>query len=122
MKSEFKAVLLSAVVLGLIGTIDLGNVHPGSSFLGLAEAAQWSEGILKEVVGLTDGHARRQENHGIEILLQDGGIYPVDSEVRIKTPGGQPVPWEKVTFPSKIRYRLEKGLVVEIVLIEALPR
>jgi hypothetical protein len=122
MKSEFRAILLFALILTVTGMVDLDPGQTGRSFLKIAAAAQWSEGILKEAVGLSGKSIRKNGNHQVEIRLLSGDILPVDSEARIRNANGQPISWDQITFPSKIRYRLQNGVVQELVLIEALPR
>jgi len=122
MKSEFRAVLLFALILTLTGMVDLNPGRTGGPFVRIAAAAQWSEGILKEAVGLPGKGVRKNGNRQVEIRLLNGDILPMDSEARIRNANGQAISWDRITFPSKIRYRLEKGFVQELVLIEALPR
>jgi hypothetical protein len=122
MKSEFRNVLLFALILSWIGMVGLNPVQPGNSFLKIAAAAEWSEGILKEAVGMPGKGVRKNEKNPLEIRLLNGAIYPMDSEARIRNANGQSISWEGITYPSKIRFRLEKGTVQELVLIETLPR
>jgi hypothetical protein len=122
MRHAFKVVMVTGLVLSLAGFMELTPVQLGKYFSAVAEASEWSEGILAAVNGLSGKEGQAGAIGPIEIRLADGNSFTMDPKVRIRDTKGQPVLWEEITFPSKIRYLLDKGVVKEMVLIEALPR
>ena len=122
MRCEFKAVMLSGLILTLIGVVDLTPGQLGKSLSTVAEASEWSEGIVKAVNGLPAGEGQEKGVEPVTIKLDDGRILPLDPKARITDTRGNPIPLESFISPSKIRFLLEKGVVKEMVLIEALPR
>lgn len=122
MRHAFKVVMVAGLVLTLVAFVAPAPVQLGKFFSGIAEASEWSEGILAAVNGLPNKEGQAGTIGPIEIRLADGNSFPMDPKVRIRDTKGQPVLWEEITFPSKIRYLLDKGVVKEMVLIEVLPR
>jgi hypothetical protein len=122
MRCKFKMVMVAGFVLALVGSMNLTPIQRGESLSMAAEASEWSEGILKQVMGLSMKEGHDESNGLIEIGLRDGTILPLDPAVKIKDSQGNPISLEQFTFPSKIRFRLDKGVVKELVLIEAFPR
>jgi hypothetical protein len=121
MRQTFKVVMVTGLVLILVGFVALAPVQLGKSFYGVAEASEWSDTVLIQVTGLPQGGEEKAIGP-IEIELDNGTIFPLDPRVKLKDTKGQPVSLEQFTSPSKVRFILEKGVVKEMVLIEALPR
>lgn len=123
MNREFKAAILSGLVLTLIGFMDLTPVQLGKSlsFSTVAEASEWSEGILRAVYRLHAEEGQAGAIGPIEIRLDDGS-FPMNPKARIRDIRGIPISLEELIVPCKIRFILEKGVIKEMVFIEALPR
>ncbi len=122
MKREFKTAMLSGLVITLIGFVGLATVQLGKSFFTVAEAAEWSEGILSEVHGLSGKEGQEKAIGPIELGLDDGTIFPLAPNAKIKDIQGNTLSLGQLLVPCKIRYIQEKGVVKEVVLIEVLPR
>jgi hypothetical protein len=122
MRREFKTAMLSGLVITFIGFVGLAPVQLGKSFFTVAGAADWSEGILSKVHGLPGQEGQEGIRGPVEIELDNGSTLPVDPTTKIKDANGNPLSWERLLVPCKIRFVLEKGVVKEVVLIEVLPR
>jgi hypothetical protein len=124
MRHAFKVVIVTGLVLTLAGFVALAPVQVGEFFSGVAnasEASEWSAPVLIRVIGLSQGGEEKAIGP-IEIELENGTVFPLDPRVKLKDAKGEPVSLEQFTSPSKVRFILEKGVVKEMVLIEALPR
>lgn len=122
MRCRFKVVTVTGLVLTLVGSMNLTPVQLGESLSMAAETSEWSEGILKQVLRRSGKEGYSESGGLIEIGLRDGTILPLDPAVKIKDSQGNTISLEQFTFPSKIRFRLDKGVIRELVLIEAFPR
>ena len=123
MRSAFKAFVLSGLALSLVGLMGFAPVQFGKSFFAVAQAAEWSQPVLIRVIGLQVRDVGADVIGGqVEIKLEDGQTFPLAPRAKFKNETGDPVSLSSFTAPSKVRFLLEKGVVIEMVLIEALPR
>lgn len=122
MRREFKVAMRFGLVLTLVGFMDLTPVPFGRFSPVIAQASEWSEGILSEVHGLPGKEGREKAIGPIEIKLDDGNTFQMDPKAKIKDIRGIPISLERLIIPCKIRFIQEKGVVKEMVLIEVLPR
>jgi len=123
MKSLFKAFVHFGLALSIIVLAGLTPVQLGISSLAMAETSDWSQPVLLRVDGVHFKPGQDEIVGPIEIvLLKDGTTFPVDPLGKFKDKNGDPISLTSFTSPSKVRFRLEKGVVKEMVLIEALPR
>ncbi len=123
MRQRLIRVVLSGMIWSLIGMMNFLPAGPGKYSVEAAEPAQWSEGILHGVINSPLSEEGREKGVGpIMIEMENGSIFPMDPKARIKDLRNNPISLDQLTNPSKIRYLLDKGVVKELVLIEALPR
>lgn len=122
MRSGFKIFALFSVVLSIIGLVNLTPVQFGRFPSVLAEVSEWSEGILTAVNRPAQNEGQKELVGPVEIRMDNGGIFPMDPKAKLKDARGHSIGLERFTSPSKIRFLLKKGIVKELVLIEALPR
>jgi len=114
--------MVTGLVLTLAGFMGFTPLRLGESLSMAAEVSEWSEGMLEQVLGLSEEEGHGESAGPIQIVLEDGTTLPLDPRVRIRDVQGNPISLMRFTSTSKIRFRLEKGIVKELVLIEALPR
>jgi hypothetical protein len=123
MRSAFKRFIPSGLALTLVGILGLAPVQLGKSFSPIAEAAEWSQPVLIQVIGF---QMKDEDQDGIvgpvTIELENGESFPLDPKAKFKNEKGDPISLVKFTAPSKVRFLLDKGVVKEMILIEALPR
>jgi hypothetical protein len=121
MRCKFKMVMVAGLVLTLVGLMNLTPLYLGESLSMAAEASKWSDEVLIRLKGLPEGdHEKAIES--VEIELEDGQSFPLAPNAKLKNTRNETVSLEQFTSPSKVRFVLEKGVVKEMVLIEALPR
>ena len=123
MRSAFKAFVLSGLVLTLVGFWGIAPVQLGRSFSTVAEASEWSQPVLIQVIGFQMKDEDQGEIVGpVKIELENGESFPLDPKAKFKNAKGDSISLSNFTDPSKVRFLLDKGVVKEMILIEALPR
>ncbi|HET6466293.1 MAG TPA: hypothetical protein VFH55_11850 [Nitrospiria bacterium] len=123
MRSAFKAFIISGLALSLVGLTGFSPAQLGKPFFAVAQALEWSQPALIRVVGFQMKDENQDEITGqVKIELEDGQTFPVAPRAKFKNEKGDPIALSSFTAPSKVRFLLEKGVVIEMVLIEALPR
>jgi hypothetical protein len=122
MRSGFKTFALFSVALSIIGFVDLTPVQFGRVFSAVAEASEWSEGTLMVVNRPAHKEGPEESVGPAELRMDNGSIIPLDPKAKLRDAKGDSIELDRFTSPSKIRFKLEKGVVKEMVLIEALPR
>jgi hypothetical protein len=122
MRSGFKTSALFSVAVSIIGIINLTPVQFGKGFLAIAEVSEWSEGTLMVVNRPAHKEGQEESVGPAELRMDNGSIFPLDPKAKLKDAKGDSIELDRFTSPSKIRFLLEKGIVKEMVLIEALPR
>jgi len=124
MRSALKAFILSGLTLSLIGLTGFSPVELGGKFsFAVAQASEWSQPVLIRVIGFQMKDEDQNENVGpVTIELEDGQSFPLDPRAKFKNEKGDSILLSSFTAPSKVRFLSDKGVVKEMVLIEALPR
>jgi hypothetical protein len=123
MRSAIKMFMLSGLALTLVGFMGLAPVQLGKPFFAVAQASEWSQPVLIRVIGFQMKDETQDEIVGpVEIEMEDGQSLPLDPRAKFKNEKGDPISLSSFTAPSKVRFLSDKGVVKEMILIEALPR
>ena len=123
MRSAFKMLALSGLALSLVGLMGFSPVQLGKYSFAVAQASEWSQPVLIWVKEVQSQDTGATEMGGqVEIELENGETLPLAPKAVLKNENGETVSLTNFTAPSKVRFLLDKGIVREMILIEALPR
>jgi len=123
MRSAFKMLALSGLALSLVGLMGFSPVQLGKYSFAVAQASEWSQPVLVRVIGFQmKGEGTDEIGGNVKIELEDGQSFPLSQGAKFKNTEGDSISLSSFTAPSKVRFLLDKGVVKEMILIEALPR
>ena len=118
MKKFLKIILIPSLFMVLFGSMLLAL--PGKTY-----SSDWTEGKLVKIIGLDSAagdKAKKPDLSKIEMMMDEGNIFRLSPDVRIKDAKGNHSSIDALEPPYEVRYIADGMIIKEINIIKVIPR
>lgn len=84
-----------------------------------AAAGEWSDATLHEVTFERTGQGEQGETL---LLVDEGKVYRLANDAQVTDSSGRAVASEDLSPPARVRFVASNGMIVQLKVIERLPR